>query len=131
MIEYPKHRSEFEYHAWLFCQIRMMGIDARGEVPFPSTWGNRGARFDIVVFHKQEPRRIIEVKSITKIDRNYDVPDKYKHVKIPIDNVYGGEHMHYLSWFEDNWKSPLRWPGLKRTDASVDEIKGKSAPRIA
>jgi len=59
-IAYPKEESEFEVHAWLWFQLRELGLDARGEV-FAI---NGTARFDIVVFDASKRAvKIIEVKA--------------------------------------------------------------------
>ena len=60
VIVYPEEESEFEVHAWLWCQLKALGLDARGEV-FAL---NGTARFDIVVFDASKHAiRIIEVKA--------------------------------------------------------------------
>ena len=67
MIPYPAHLSEREVQAALHGCLRLLGYDARCEIP-SSLRGSgcvearRGGRFDIVVFCEGEARCIVETK---------------------------------------------------------------------
>jgi len=94
-IVYPEEESEFEVHAWLWFQLRELGLDARGEV-FAV---NGTARFDIVVFDAlKRAVRIIEVKA-KKRGKGKHREDfrfnkcaqvkRYSRLGLPVDCVVG------------------------------------------
>lgn len=65
-IKEPTHVSEFEVHAYVWSELRKMGINARGEVkvPFACTENRRATcRFDIGIFEDGFLAGIIEIKS--------------------------------------------------------------------
>jgi hypothetical protein len=64
-IPYPSRRSEAETHAEMWCRLIQRGHDARCEVKGTAPAGSRGARFDIVVFWREEAVCIVEVKRET------------------------------------------------------------------
>lgn len=84
-IRYPQYPSEFEVQAYLYCQLRMLGYDARAEV----TNYDGDCRFDIVVFSSDHrPVRIIEVKNCLKNYRSIQL-ERYRQYGIKVVSVCG------------------------------------------
>lgn len=63
-MQYPRRQSEFEIQAYLFSELKAMGLDVRGEVR-----AGRESRFDLVVFEERVPKIIVEVKT-RKLPKN-------------------------------------------------------------
>lgn len=64
LLQYPKRQSEFEIQAYLFSELKSLGLDVRGEVR-----AGRESRFDLVVFEERAATQIIEVKT-RRLPRN-------------------------------------------------------------
>jgi hypothetical protein len=92
LLKNPQGHSEFEVQAHIYCELRKMGWEVRGEL---TTYAGK-ARFDLVVFDGggRFPIRIIEVKcrprSAKPGTRSGDqIGDYYDHFGIPVDLVCG------------------------------------------
>lgn len=83
-MKYRPRPSEFEIQAYLYCELRRLGYDVRGEVATK----DGDSRFDLVVFSKQRPVRIIEVKSCHKRCRAKQL-DQYRTYGIKVLAVCG------------------------------------------
>lgn len=115
-IPYPAHDTEFEVQAWLYNELRRMGFETRGEIKAPYSKKSKGqkarfCRFDIVVYNKQLPVVILEVKAAT-VRHKTCVTDtrqgtRYPHFGVPVMFVYG---MPMAQKLIGDW--PRIWPEL-------------------
>lgn len=100
-IEWPDDRyvSEFEVQAFVFSELRKLGIDVRGEVIHKITnAGGRGrvCRFDLVIFKNRTATAIVEIKgesSTGKPGANVNGRQliRYREYGIPVFFVRGME----------------------------------------
>ena len=90
---YPGNVSEFEVQAFLYCALKSMGYDVRGEV---CTRGGR-CRFDLVIYRREKtgagvrpmPIRIIEVKATRGKKWGDQVAEYRRRYGVPVDHVGG------------------------------------------
>ena len=88
----PQGDTEFEVQAYLWGELRKMGVNARGEVKTrhgKRTW----VRFDIAIFIAGKLTRIIEVKR-SPINHKTTWEDtrqgkRYNEFGVPVSIVYG------------------------------------------
>lgn len=94
--------SEFEVQAFLYSELKRLGIDVRGEVNFKGEKKyyeqnkksrQTRCRFDLVIFHNCEAIKIIEVKNApikhkTSLE-NTRQGIRYRHFGIPVIFIYG------------------------------------------
>lgn len=90
-IKYKHVPSEFEIQAYLYCELRRLGYDARGEV----STKDGDCRFDIVVFRAGRPVRIIECKKSRKQYRSRQI-EQYGLYRIKVISVCGKEQAEQL-----------------------------------
>ena len=83
-MKYRTRPSEFEIQAYLYCELRRLGYDVRGEV----STKDGDCRFDLVVFANKKPVRIIEVKSCRKRYRSRQL-EQYRAYGIKVLSVCG------------------------------------------
>lgn len=107
-MKYSQRPSEFEIQAYLYCELRRLGYDARGEV----TTKDGDCRFDIVVFHRQKPVRIIEVKACPKRYRSRQL-EQYRIYGIKVLCVCGMEQaIELIKKAACSKRNPLQLFGL-------------------
>lgn len=94
----PTCQSEFEVQAYVWSELRRLGINARGEVKVPFKGvGNRRAicRFDVAIFDKKLLCGIIEIKAAVikhKTDKGWHGTrqgTRYQTFGVPVIVVYG------------------------------------------
>jgi hypothetical protein len=90
-MRYSGRPSEFEIQAYLYCELRRFGYDARGEV----STKDGDCRFDVVVFVGRKPRRIIEVKKSRKQYRSKQI-EYYRSYGVKVVSVCGMEQAKEL-----------------------------------
>lgn len=90
-IKYPPEPSEFEIQAYLYCELRRLGYDARGEV----TTKDGDCRFDLVIFCAGRPVRIIECKRSRKQYRSRQI-EQYGLYQVKVVSVCGKEQAKQL-----------------------------------
>lgn len=99
VIQFPEMESEFEVQAFLYSKLIDLGYAVRGEVQVLGNFGLRktkaSCRFDLIVFEKQQPILILEIKA-RKVKHKTCVEDtrqsqKYRTFGIPVWFVYGME----------------------------------------
>ena len=115
LLQYPRKQSEFEIQAYLFSELRGMGLDARGEVR-----AGRESRFDIVVFEEKDPVLIIEVKT-RRLPRNPSSPrmremsrrraEQAHRYKQYLDNVVWIEGMRQAELFIQKKREEIQQRG--------------------
>jgi hypothetical protein len=90
-IRYPRKPSEFEVQAFLYCELRRLGFDARGEV----STRDGDCRFDIVVFSGRRAVRIIEVKGEQKAFRSLQIR-QYENYRVKVVSICGMDEARAL-----------------------------------
>lgn len=97
-IAEPKKLSEFEVHAYVWSELRKLGINARGEVEVPFACDkNRRAvcRFDIAIFDNGVLTGIIEIKANVISHKKEDgwlgtrQGSRYMSFGVPVELIYG------------------------------------------
>jgi hypothetical protein len=100
-IPYPETETEFEIQAFIYSELRAMGVDVRGELVTTfydgSEIGCRSqkcrtvCRFDLVVFADRKPVHIIEVKRERKkvIKECGRQCGRYRRYGVPVTFVSG------------------------------------------
>lgn len=97
-VREPNKVSEFEVHAYVWSELRKLGINARGEVKVPfKDEGNRRAmcRFDIGIFDDGFLVGIIEIKAHQvrhKTEGGWEATrqgSRYMSFGVPVEIVYG------------------------------------------
>ena len=100
-IKEPTNISEFEVHAYVWTELRSMGINARGEVkvPFATTENRRAVcRFDIGIFEDGFLAGIIEIKAgetSHKTEAGWlgtRQGSRYSTFGVPVAIIYGKNH---------------------------------------
>lgn len=94
-IDYPRFPSEFEVQAYLYHELRKLGLDVRGCVSSRSC----KAVFDLVIFSEdKKPLRVIEVKKRILSRKNVrrstwknqrSQMERYGYFETPVDLVQG------------------------------------------
>lgn len=92
-IAYPASFTEFEVQAWLYGQLRAMGLDVRGEVRWRNPETGEACRFDLVIFDRGVASEIIEVKDTGRHDTSRPVErtrqcHRYRHFGVPVTFIY-------------------------------------------
>jgi hypothetical protein len=83
-IPYRHRPTEFEIHAYLYCELRRLGYDARGEV----ATRDGDCRFDLVVYSQQRAVRVIEVKASPRKCRGEQL-EQYRAYGLKVISVCG------------------------------------------
>lgn len=101
LVKEPTKKSEFEVHAYIWSELRVLGINARGEVkvPFKDDSNRRAVcRFDLAIFDDGVLTGIIEVKA-AKITHKKEggwsatrQGKRYSEFGVPIALIYGQHH---------------------------------------
>jgi hypothetical protein len=91
----PKGDTEFEVQAYLWGELRKMGVNARGEVK--ARYAKRSwVRFDIAIFKDGKLSHIVEVKrSIVKHKTTWEDTrqgKRYGDFGVPVTIIYGMGH---------------------------------------
>jgi hypothetical protein len=90
----PKGDTEFEVQAYLWNELRRMGVNARGEIK--TKYANRNwVRFDIAIFDNGRLKQIIEVKK-SQVKHKTTWEDtrqgkRYNEFGVKVNIVYGME----------------------------------------
>lgn len=93
-VREPKGDTEFEVQAFLWNELRKLGINARGEVK--AKYAKRAyVRFDIAIFKNGSLTQIIEIKR-SKINhkttwRQTRQGTRYNEFGVPVVIIYGME----------------------------------------
>jgi hypothetical protein len=91
-VKEPGDKTEFEVQAYIWNELRKIGINARGEVK--AKHGHRSyVRFDIAIFEDGCLKHIVEVKR-SKIKHKTTWEDtrqgkRYNEFGVPVTIVYG------------------------------------------
>jgi len=110
-IPYPKTESEFEIQAFIYAELRALGVDVRGELVTVFFDGINGkqkhrtmCRFDLVIFENKIPIRIVEVKHGRKtfVSERARQCERYRKYGVPVTFVFGMEQaIRFVSDFTD------------------------------
>lgn len=88
MIRPPEGETEFEVQAWLWYELRRLGVNARGCVGTDA-----GDCFDLVVFDAEgKPQCVVEIKKdhdVVNSTRNKKQLDRYRMYGVPVVPVHG------------------------------------------
>ena len=91
-VQEPTQRTEFEVQAFLWTELRRLGINARGEVKAVFA-GRATVRFDIAIFQDRKLVGIVEVKAAEIKHRDgWELTrqgTRYAQFGVPVRIVYG------------------------------------------
>jgi len=94
-VSEPKGDTEFEVQAYLWNELRKMGVNARGEVK--AQYAKRSwVRFDIAIFEGGKLKQIVEIKkSAVKHKTTWEDTRqgrRYGDFGVPVTIIYGMKH---------------------------------------
>lgn len=102
----PKGDTEFEVQAYLWNELRRIGVNARGEIK--AKYGKRTwVRFDIAIFDDGKLKQIIEIKK-RQVKHNTTWEDtrqgkRYNEFGVHVNIVYGMEQAkEFIKFFKEN-----------------------------
>lgn len=101
----PKGDTEFEVQAYLWNELRRMGVNARGEIK--AKYGKRTwVRFDIAIFDDGKLKQIVEIKK-RQVKHNTTWEDtrqgkRYNEFGVQVNIVYGMEQAkEFIKFFKE------------------------------
>jgi len=101
----PKGDTEFEVQAYLWNELRRMGVNARGEIK--AKYGKRTwVRFDIAIFDDGKLKQIVEIKK-RQAKHNTTWEDtrqgkRYNEFGVQVNIVYGMEQAkEFIKFFKE------------------------------
>lgn len=91
----PSVDTEFEVQAYLWNELRKLGVNARGEVK--AKYAKRSwVRFDIAIFENGKLKQIVEIKkSAVKHKTTWEDTrqgKRYNDFQVPVTIIYGMKH---------------------------------------
>lgn len=100
-ITKPVKPSEFDIQAYIYAELKAIGVDIRGEVIHRAQ--GRQCRFDLVIFSGNTAKAIIEVKTegSNSVQVNGRQCTRYREYGVPVYYIHG---MHQAGVFIERCK---------------------------